>query len=46
MQTAGDGRVRRGKVSAEVVALLVLHIRKDVVENIGWAPTADDLDDD
>ena len=46
MQTTGDGRVRRGKVSAEVVALLVLHIRKDIVENIGWAPTTDDLDDD
>ena len=41
----GDG-IKRGKVSAEVVASFLLQIRKDVVETIGWAPTADRSDDD
>jgi Ca2+-binding EF-hand superfamily protein len=45
MQKAGE-RYRIGKVSAQVVAQFILHIRKDVVETIGWAPTADDADDD
>ena len=37
---------RRGKASAEVVAQMVLQIRKDVVEAIGWGPSADDSEDD
>jgi hypothetical protein len=41
----GDG-LKRGKVSAEVVASFLLQIRKDVVETIGWAPAADTDDED
>ena len=33
------------QVSAEIVAQMVLQIRKDVVETIGWAP-AEDSDDE
>ena len=48
----GKERTRRPEMSSvdnmdeRGVAQMVLQIRKDVVEAIGWGPSADDSDDD